>query len=564
MSKVLLVLPPNYCYSYSFFPLGTPMLAGYLKSCGIEAEQRDYNLGYLQYWKEKTLPAQIASCVSTSEVSDIMRQGLNRLFGDKKEKGYYYSGLLPSGSEDPYGDLGNSSFAFAENLLSSPHLFRYLEDKEENTFLSFFIENDILKEIRDSKADMVGLSIIAPSQALAAFTLGFLIKQHLPQIYVVIGGQWTSLYRDVLETNPQFGKCFDGLIYFEGETPLCELVLALKKTKPLSEVPNLIYFNDGAFRRSLKTSREDLDRLACPDFDGIDLNKYCASQNRKTVSLTYQSARECYWNKCAYCVDLPLPKQGYRERSIDLVIDDIKTLIKRYSLGFLEISNATMSPRQMEELSKRIIKEKLNCSWWCWGRPEEGFSPRIFQLARAAGCEAMNFGLESANQRVLDFVKKGIKLDGAKRVIVDCHAAGIAVVLQMMMGLPGEKAGEALDTIGFLIENCGFIDDAVFNSYYLTPACSVFNDPGSYGIELIRRSELPFKFFQEFNHKNGELGASKCKAYINLYHTLLAKKLKKKPARTVESDPAGQVYNISFRAGRDSISFEARLQKELR
>jgi len=49
MSNVHLCIPPNYSYIYDYPPLGTPMLAGYLKSHGIDAIQSDLNLEYNQY-----------------------------------------------------------------------------------------------------------------------------------------------------------------------------------------------------------------------------------------------------------------------------------------------------------------------------------------------------------------------------------------------------------------------------------------------------------------------------------------------------------------------------------
>jgi len=37
---------------------------------------------------------------------------------------------------------------------------------------------------------MVGFSLTAPSQVIAGFTFGFLLKKAAPQIKIVIGGQW--------------------------------------------------------------------------------------------------------------------------------------------------------------------------------------------------------------------------------------------------------------------------------------------------------------------------------------------------------------------------------------
>jgi radical SAM superfamily enzyme YgiQ (UPF0313 family) len=555
MSKVLLSLPPNYCFSYDFFPLGTPMLAGYLRSHGIEAEQIDLNLGYLAHLKKKIFAPEGDGGIPFDESHFVVMKLLNDLFGEKARKDYYFSPFLADDFYMPYNDKTNSSFCFTERLLSSQHLFRYLDDGVENTFLAYYLEEDILSDIASRRPDVLALSIIAPSQAIAALTLGRLVKEHLPDIHVVIGGQWVSLFRDELFVRPELSRCFDSLIYFEGETPLYMLTQALKEKAGLGAVPNLIYWSDGRFVKSSRTSREDMDELACPDFDGIPLGDYTRTRSTGQVSLTYQTARECYWNRCAYCVDLPLPKQGYRERSIDLVIADVKRLIDRYGMSYLEISNATISPHQLKAFSEHIIQEKLKFGWKSMARMDAGFTKDILEKARSAGCDLLVFGLESATQRVLDFVEKGINVKTAERIISDCHEAGISVGLQMMLGMPSETTAEAIDTIAFLVENRAKINLVGFNTYYVTPGCEVYRDPARFGIDRRRYVELPFKFFHEYSHLTGELSQKRAARFWKLYCSLIdAKAGKQEGAFAKENAMPGPETAFSLTVGRETAS----------
>jgi radical SAM superfamily enzyme YgiQ (UPF0313 family) len=239
-----------------------------------------------------------------------------------------------------------------------------------------------------------------------------------------------------------------------------------------------------------------------------------------------------------------------------LVLEDVKKLINKYGMSYLEISNATVSPRQLKEFSQGVIREGLTFSWRSFARLDEGFTPEVLTLAKEAGCESILFGLESASQRVLDFIQKGIKIETAERIIADCRRTGINVIMQMMLGLPSETVGEALETIGFLIEHRADIHHATFNAYYLTPACEVYRDPARYGVLLRRNPELPFTFFQDFSHINGELDTQKAEEFINLYHKLLAKKLGKgSPSPQQEhSQRYNQRYQLSLEVGQDLSS----------
>jgi anaerobic magnesium-protoporphyrin IX monomethyl ester cyclase len=69
---------------------------------------------------------------------------------------------------------------------------------------------------------------------------------------------------------------------------------------------------------------------------------------------------------------------------------------------------------------------------------------------RDAGCLKIVFGLESFNQRVMDFMKKGIKQEWVRRITSDCVDLGIAVHCYIIVGFPTEKEEEARETMNFI------------------------------------------------------------------------------------------------------------------
>jgi radical SAM superfamily enzyme YgiQ (UPF0313 family) len=539
------------------------MLAGYLKDKGIGVIQADYNMGYLDYWRRKVLADGALQGMTTLESSVLIRELLNEVFDKKSKRDYYYSAFLSQDSMVSYGMRCNSSFHFTERILSSDHLLRYVEDAKENTFLQFFLDTGVVSRIAQDKIGLVGISIIAPSQAVAAFTLGRLIKNNLPCVHVVIGGQWVSLYQNQLMERPAFKDFFDSMIVFEGEEPLYQLILSLKEKRGFESVPNLIFYSGGHWVSSERMTRAGLNEIACPDFDGLPLDRYVVAQQKNQIALTYQTSRECSWNKCVYCVDLPLPKFGYRERDVDLIIGDIKRLTQRYKMSFLEISNAAISPSQMKRLSDRIIREGLDFSWWCFARLEPGFTLEVLRLAKRAGCQNVVYGLESANQRVLDHIRKGIHIEIAKRVIADTHESGIKVDLQMMMGLPSETVEEALDTVQFLIDQRRHISSATFNTYYLTPACEVYLNPHLYGIDYRKDPNLPFKFFHEFSHTQEGVSRQKADQLISLYWELLNNREERAvpPPASSEDYSGTEDYALSLTVGDDTAGFLYRFDK---
>ena len=490
--RTLLAIPPKYGIDYP--PLGTPALTGYLKSRGISVRQVDWN-------------------------SDYHRLGFLAKEINRKSP---YGHLLPSQeSKDlPYQDAAYSSFWFTERLLSSELLIPFIRDKKENPFHSFILECRLLEQIKSWDTQVLGISIISPSQVLFSFTLGYLLKASGGAAHRVIGGQWVSLYRNQIAQRDDFGEFFDYAMFFEGESALFKLISALSThSKDMESVPNLMYKEGRHFVFSKQHSVEKMDELPAPDFEGLPLVSYNSSSHER-ICLTFETSRECYWNKCAYCVDLPHPKQGYRHKPPGLVVQDMRILLSTYPLGDLMISDPAMSPRQMLGVSQEIIRQKLQVSWWCLCRADKGFNKEVFLAAKEAGCHSVSFGLETANQRLLDFLSKGINLDSAKRVFRDCHEAGLNVQLQMMIGLPTETVQEALETIHFLVENRKIIQQVTFNVYYLTPGCLIAGDLARYGISA-KESNLPFEFFREFSYSPAGMTKKESYSLIRLYNILM-------------------------------------------
>jgi hypothetical protein len=501
--KVLLCVPPD--YDWNLPPLGTAALTGFLKQKNdLEVEQVDLNIQYRDFLFDKSY---FTHKVSPELKKRALRTLLSKYFSTQLNY-TYYSSFLPCRDNFhflklPYENNTNSSFFFTERMLSSEILCRYINDETENTFLAFFKENDFVQSIARKNLDLIGLSITSPSQVIPSLTLANLVKKSCPGIHITAGGQWVSLFRKDLLRHNFFQDFFDSFIYFEGETPLGCLIDALEGKRDLDGVPNLIYRENLKFRNTGILTEEDLDTLPAPDFTGLPLFEYTANQGNDGLALTFETSRGCYWGRCAFCVDLPLPKLKYRRKNPSLVVRDIKELIAKHQVQELLFSDPALSAQQMQEISQGILQNGVTISWWTMARLDKEFDAEIFALAKNAGCKSISFGFESASDRVCEKLDKGNKRDKTLRVISDCHRSGIMVKLQVMLGLPGETFEDALETVAFLAENKEKISDVCFNEFYLTPGNHVFLTPKKYDIDFTPDPALPFKFFHEFKRING-------------------------------------------------------------
>ncbi|MFA5119197.1 MAG: radical SAM protein [Candidatus Omnitrophota bacterium] len=558
MFKTILCIPPDYDHNYP--PLGTPALCAYLKKKGIACSQIDLNLGYRDYLTRHIC----GSSPLTREERLFFLEPLLKDFFGQRLKSRYYSSLLPGESEGrfphlPYGNNTNSSFYFCERLLSSGHFRQYLDDEDENTFLQFYRESGIIRNLEKENIKLFGISVISPTQAIASLTLGLLIKKSLPRLHVTIGGQWPTLYREAILQKKELFRCFDSVVAFEGESALYQITQRLGSAKSIASIPNVIT-KETVSVSNLLIKHEDMDQLPCSDFDGLILKDYDGNKAGK-VNLTYETSRGCYWSKCAYCVDLPLPKPAYRAKSAALVVNDMRKLKERYNASYLLFGDPGLSPRQMREISRKMIDERVEMQWWTMARLDPGFDSGLFEKAYAAGLRQVNFGFESASDRVCGLLDKGNQRERSSRIIRDCAHAGIKVDLQTMLGLPGETFEDGMDTIDFLLSHKEFISHVTFNTYYLTPSNYVHLDPVKYGIEYENRPELPFAFFIPFKNKGG-MGSDWANQLEKLYYSLANKNVAHKPQESLHPREALSEGIVEFRLNAESCRL--RYQREVK
>jgi radical SAM superfamily enzyme YgiQ (UPF0313 family) len=86
-------------------------------------------------------------------------------------------------------------------------------------------------------------------------------------------------------------------------------------------------------------------------------------------------------------------------------------------------------------------------TWSCNAKAEVPYE--TLKVLKDNGLRLLLVGYESGNQQILNNVKKGIRLDNARRFTRDAKALGIKIHGTFIFGLPGETADTIEETIGF-------------------------------------------------------------------------------------------------------------------
>jgi hypothetical protein len=402
------------------------------------------------------------------------------------------------------------------SIYSSKDLANAIRDEQQNPYLALFRER-FLPSILADQPDLIGVSITATSQIIPGLTLCRLIKEANPDLHVTIGGSIFTRLVDNLRRCPSLFELTDDFIVFEGETALLELVNQLSGRREFSKVPNLIYRQNGKITVNQPFYSENITELPAPNYDGFPLGRYLSPH---TV-LPVQFSRGCYYKDCAFCA-LTLDHQNFRQKDPGRTVDDLQILAEKYQTPYFFFTDECLALSPTKRLCQQVLDRNLNIRWTAEMRFEKNLSRDLLALMRDAGCLKIVFGLESFNQRVMDFMKKGIMQTSVRRITEDCLDLGIAIHCYIIAGFPTETENEALETMNFIINNERLHSSYGFSCqpclFDLEKEAPIMSDPGSYGIRRIMRpasEDLSLGFFYEV--KEGMTPEQAERVYQHIY-----------------------------------------------
>jgi len=265
----------------------------------------------------------------------------------------------------------------------------------------------------------------------------------------------------------------EGLVYWENGKP--------KRSNPnlkkLIESKKMYTTKIGNQSRDFQINIDDFGE---PDWDSINPASY---PKKMPHGMIYKSlplapiitTRGCPYS-CIYCSAPITAGKRMRYRDPVKVVDGIDMLIKKYGVKEIQIEddNFTLKRKHVIAVCEEIIKRKIKIDW-CLpnGVRIDKLDPEMLRLMKKSGCYQMSLGIESANQRILDLIKKRLNKDLVKNVVNEVKKAGIQAVGFFMVGFPTETKKEIKETIDFA--SSLNLDRANFTKAVPLPGTELYN-----------------------------------------------------------------------------------------
>lgn len=336
------------------------------------------------------------------------------------------------------------------------------------------------REIKNSKIKAIGFYIGADNVVMTGNIIRW-IKKNYDIVTIVGGPEAHAVGAEFLKST----YC-DYAVYGEGEIPIKNLLTyLLDGYGEINEIKSLKYIDEqGNFHiTEMEDIIMDLDSIPFPNKKN-SLNK----RYRAESGIGILTGRGCPF-QCSFCFEGATSKK-VRLRSIENVIEEIEE-VRKYNRNLTTINiyddTFTLSKERVKKFGDYMKKSGLR--WSCEGHVSRiQQDPDLIRMMVDSGLYAMQIGIESGSQKVLDGFHKKITPDEIIEVVALCQETDLEL-LEGNYIIGGafeseETIEESIKHAEKLIEIGGEmlqINTVFFAPYYGTP---ITKQPSLYGMKI--------------------------------------------------------------------------------
>jgi CheY-like chemotaxis protein len=442
---------------------------------------------------------------------------------------------------DVLRDAVDDRFAFVrygESLASSQASFDPLAKAlaAPPSFIDQVLHDLTLETFEEHQPQLVLLSVPFPGTVYGALRMAQTIKQHHPDVNIVLGGGYVNTELRSLN-EPRLFDFVDYVTLDAGERPLLALLEHLQGKRSAQRLVRT-FTREKTEVKYTNWAEPDIafDDVGTPTWDGLPMQSYLSlldmlnpmhrlwsdgRWNKLTV------AHGCYWKKCSFC-DVSLDYiSRYDAATAHTLVDRIERIAGETGQTGFHLVDEAAPPKALKAMAEELLRRRIHISWWGNIRFEKTFTPSLAELLAESGCIAMSGGLEVASDRLLALMQKGVTVDQVARVTHGFSQSGILVHAYLMYGFPTQTVQDTVDALEYVRQLFlhGCIQSGFFHRFACTVHSPVGMNPQDYGVKLIPLPEGSFArndigFVDPTGTDHDMLGQGLKKAIYNYMHGL--------------------------------------------
>ena len=299
------------------------------------------------------------------------------------------------------------------------------------------LSNDkIIEWVTTIKPDFVGLGTMT-FEADKNYQLLEAIRTAHPKVIIILGGPHA-----IAAGNEIFRECsaIDIVIQGEGEDSLVKLMQGV----PLQKIQGVLTRNQ--VNNGPKYEPLIIERIAFPKYRKLDLEKYGTTMN-------IASSRGCVY-KCTFCGAPKFLGKKWRAFSVNRMIEEFEYWHSRgYRNFYFSDSLFALDKLRVIEFCAYIINSDYkDVVFTADGARADHLTLEVLQHMKKANFKSLTLGVESINNKTLEFFQKNETFENIDNTISLADALGFDITIYLIVGAPVDSYEDTLRSIHYSLK----------------------------------------------------------------------------------------------------------------
>lgn len=313
----------------------------------------------------------------------------------------------------------------------------------------------------------VAMTVMPGPQLVSALPLSKAIKARHPELPIIWGGNFGSLYPEPVLNSPYV----DWLVRGQGEQTFNELLEALRGRRDPRSIAGLAFREaDGSHWMAPERVWRGPDELPAPPYHRIEVGQYLHPTFLGRRSGVYQASIGCPYG-CNFCGVISVFGRKEKIQAPGRAADHLGFLVREHGMDSVHFydNNFFLNEAHAREIAAAF--RPLGLRWWCEARVDAlgRFSDDTWRALKAAGLTMVFCGAESGSDAVLAKMNKGTTTDQIAHAAAKTREHGIIPEFSFVFGDPDEPEREIDSTLAFIRKLKAINPAMELISYFYTP-----------------------------------------------------------------------------------------------
>lgn len=308
------------------------------------------------------------------------------------------------------------SWEFIQDVPMLPLALLYISSSLSNRYDIRIIDQRLdkewtltLKRELDSSVVCVGITAMTGHQLLYGLEASKIVKQNSNAPVV-----WGGIHPSILPAQTIQHPFVDFVVEGEGDVVFPELVNSLSDGGYNKTIPGVWAKKNGSSTSSAPKAIPDINMLPPIPYHLIRVEDYIGLDREGRKKFHVKTSRGCPY-QCTFCHQTSNSRKKWRAFEAERVLNEMEMLKNKYNIRHFQIldDNFFVNIKRAHEILQGIADRKMDIVYTINGTRVTDIlriKEDTLKLLADTGCYELQIGLESGSQRVLDHMKKGIKL----------------------------------------------------------------------------------------------------------------------------------------------------------